>query len=144
MIDQPIFTIALLIVAGCNIATVWLYFNLKRKLDIEAWALTQDRSEHRKDLRELVSILVGQASTLQPLLGKIDQISECIDKSNQHFEAMRGDGSWTLDDLAGVVKAESSMTRQRIAQVKTRLADEEREDQAAKRRARIALRKGGR
>lgn len=126
-------TITLLIVAGCNIATLWLYIRLKRKIDIEGWQSTQDRAnriahyhEHKTNLRGLserlhglTEAVVNQAATHHLILGKLGQ-------------------------LAAEMADDGKLTRQRIAQVKTRLADEERADQTEKRQTRDARRKGRR
>jgi hypothetical protein len=51
-----------------------------------------------------------------------------LNRLSEAFDRQRGMKHALLDD--------GKLTRQRIAQVKTRLADEERDDQKAKRRAR--------
>lgn len=66
----------------------------------------------------------------------INGVDGTLHELNENMHALRREHHWTLDEVAGVVAAEGKRTRERIAQIKTRLADEERDDQQTKRQAR--------
>ena len=65
-------TITLLIMAGCSIIPIWMFITLKHTFGIEARTWMEDRTEHRRDLREPVRTLTDQAST-HPLI--IDRVN---------------------------------------------------------------------
>ncbi len=101
-------TLALLIIVMCNLGVLGLYLRLRRVMRHNFQTLDTHVGEDVEEVRDLLRLTLGH-------------LSEAAERQRGMKQALMDDGK---------------LTRERIAQVKTRLADEESDDQRAKRRER--------
>ncbi len=101
-------TLALLIIVMCNLGVLWLYLRLRRVMKHNFQTLDTHVGEDVEEVCDLLRLTLGR-------------LSEAAERQRGMKQALMDDGK---------------LTRERIAQVKTRLADEESDDQRAKRRER--------
>lgn len=99
MIDQPIFTIALLIMASCNIVIAWLYWRIWKWTNTPAdlYSLWSDIEENQKII--------------------INRLGDAADRQRGMKQALVEDGKLTRKQIAD----EHKKTRKETQEIKTRL-----------------------
>lgn len=134
------------------------FIDLQERITSEAEETRRQSSSHAKNNQTAVKMLTGVVKKLPSAdeyagvisteaTSVVEAVATDITKSKQHLGMIvlnRLDDllNDVVDNTMEIVEQDGKKTRERIAQVKTRLADEERDDQKAKSKARRA-RNGG-